>query len=402
MKKIGLLRTTYLSQLHNWRDSPLIKIITGMRRVGKSTLLYQWKETLLDSEEVDANRLLFIPCDTLEYTDLQDWTQLKELIGPLNRLEGKKYLLIDEIQHIRGWEKVITALHRGDDWDIYITGSNSEMLSGELATRISGRYVIMQVYPFSYREHLQIKKQDEHSPGEFMNYLESGGIPVLYHVEDDRTMKNQILESIYATIVLKDIIERYRIRNVDLLDRIARYFMDNIGNLSNAKKIADYCKSQRISVGVETVQNYMHYLENCFVLNRVRRYDIKGKKHLEVNEKLFASDTGLRNGVLGKGTEDISGLLENLVYLELKRRGYQVSVGCFGEWEIDFIARKGKEREYFQVSYLLSSEETIEREFRPLESIQDNYPKTVLTLDPVDLSRNGISHCPLPEWLLNV
>ncbi len=400
MEKKSLFRKTYLDQLKSWQDSPVIKIITGMRRVGKSTLLQQWMDYLQKNEGVTPENLLFIPCDSLEYSELKTYRQLKELILPIQKQEGKKYLLIDEIQQIDEWERVITALHRDPGWDIYITGSNSEMLSSELATRISGRYVTMQIFPFSYREHLAIKEIDQHVPEEFLKYLESGGMPVLYHVADEPAMKAQILESIYDTIVLKDIIERNNIRNVDLLDRITRFFMDNIGNISNANRIAGYFKSQRVSVGVETVQNYLQYLERCFVLHRAQRYDLKGKRLLEVNEKLFASDTGIRNAVLRKKTEDIAGLLENVVYLELLRRGYKVTVGHAGSWEIDFIAEKSGVREYIQVSYLLSSPETREREFRSLELIDDNYPKTVLSLDSVDLGRNGIRHMLLPEWLL--
>ncbi|MDA3849774.1 MAG: ATP-binding protein [Spirochaetaceae bacterium] len=401
MNEKNVIRKGYLNQLKAWLNTPLIKIITGMRRVGKSTLMEQWVNYLQREEGIHSRQILFIPCDSLENTELQHWKQLEEHISPLAKQTGPKYLLIDEIQHIEGWETLITALHREGSWDLYITGSNSDMLSGELATRLSGRYVQMQIFPFSYSEHLEILGIKEHQSEEFMKYLQFGGIPVLYHIYDEDSMKHQILEAVYNTIILKDIIERHKIRNVDLLERIVSYYMDNIGNISNAKKIADYCKSQRISVGVETVQNYMKYLETCFIMHRVRRNDLKGKRILEVNEKLFCNDTGLRNAVLRRKTQDIGALLENLVYLELLRRGYHITVGYYGEWEIDFVAEKGSQREYYQVSYLLASEETINREFRPLEAVDDNFPKYILSMDQIDLSRNGIIHRSIPRWLLD-
>lgn len=401
MYKTELIRTIYFNELKSWLGTPLIKVITGMRRVGKSTLIRQWAEYILSEKVCPESNLLYIECDSLEFSDLIHWKQLKELTLPIDKMVGKKVLLVDEIQNIEDWEIIIAALQKQGDWDIYITGSNSQILSGELATRLSGRYVQMEVLPFNYREHLQILGLNKHSSEEFQKYLEFGGMPTLYHIDDDRRLRQQTLEAIYSTIVLKDIVERYKIRNIALLERIVWYFFDNIGNLSNAKKIADFCKSQKLSVGVETVQNYMSYLEHCFIMHRARRHDLKGKKILEVNEKLFANDLGMRNAVLRRKTQDIGVLLENIVYLELLRRGFSITIGNFNSWEIDFVAERGDIREYYQVCYLISSEETEIREFRSLEILKDNYPKTVLSMDEVDFSRNGINHKYIPDWLLD-
>ncbi len=288
--------------------------------------------------------------------------------------------------------------HKEKDWDIYITGANSELLSGELATRLSGRYVQLEILPFSYNEHLSITGQ-KHAQEIFQNYLIYGGLPVLYHIADEETVKIQIIDSIHNTIVLKDIIERYSIRNTALLEKIIYYFFDNISNLFTAKRIADYCKSQKIAVGVETTQNYASYLESCFVIHHVKRHDLRDRRILEINEKIFVNDHGLRNTVPRRKTQDIGSLLENIVYIELRRRHYTITVGYIGNYEIDFVAEKNNSRIYIQVCYLLSSPETIEREFRPLEIIEDNYPKFVLSMDPIDLSRNGIEHKHLPLWL---
>lgn len=399
MKKI-MRRDMYLDQLNSWEGTPLVKVLTGMRRVGKSTLLRQWADFLRNKKNLSDDNLLLVECDSLKYAELKQWKKLRDLIKPISDYQGMKYLLIDEVQNIEGWERVVTALQKEESWDIYITGSNSRLLSVELATLLSGRFVQMEIFPFSYGEHLNILGLNEHTKTRFNDYLIFGGLPIQYHLDDDGDLKRQTLEAIYSTIVLHDIVERYKIRNIALLEKIVLFFLDNIGNLSNAKRIADFCKSQKVSVGVETVQNYMKYLESCYFMHRVKRYDIKGRRILEVNEKLYANDLGLRNAVLRRNTGDIGALLENAVYLELVRRGYSVTIGFFDNYEIDFVVGKGSSREYYQVSYLLGSDETLEREFRPLEALQDNYPKYLLSMDDFDFSRNGIVHRNIVEWLV--
>ena len=393
-------RSDYLNELRKWVRTPLVKVLVGLRRSGKSTLLNQWSLLMVQEGMVQASHLLLLECDSLEGLELRDWTQLRDRVAQFSTTApGPKVLLIDEVQWIDGWEKVVVALHKQGDWDIYLTGSNSQMLSGELATLLSGRQVQILIQPFSYLEHLDIRGHKKHTPEEFQRFLRFGGIPSLYHLPDDDSVLTQTLESIFTTIVLRDVVERYKVRNVELLDRIVRFFFDNIGNLVNAKRIADYCKSQKLSVGVETVQNYVKYLESCFVVHRVQRNDLKGKRLLEINEKLFIGDVGLRNAILAKRTEDVGALLENLVFLELRRRGYQITVGIFGDYEIDFVADRAGTRHYFQVCYQMGAPEVVESEFRPLELIQDNHPKFVLSMDPVDLGRNGIQHRFLPDWL---
>ena len=398
MEEKEIIRTNYFDQLKSWLKSPVIKVITGMRRTGKSTILKQWAEFLVKNDLCSVENMFFLECDSLENIELTNFRELTERIKPYKKKPGYKFLLIDEIQNISEWEKVIAALHKENDWDIYITGSNSTLLSGELATRLSGRYVQLEISAFSYLEHLTILKKS-HSPEIFQQYLNHGGLPVLYHIAEEEFLKIQILDSIHHTIVLKDIVERYSLRNTALLEKIIQYFFDNIGNISNAKRIADYCKSQKISVGVETVQNYASYLESCYVIHRVKRHDLKGRKILEVNEKIYVNDHGLRNAVLRRKTQDIGALLENIVYIELRRRHYSITVGYAGNYEIDFVAEKNNSRIYIQVCYLLSSPETMEREFRALEVIEDNYPKFVLSMDLMDFSRNGIKHGFLPDWL---
>lgn len=400
MNRTGFYRNFYVEGLKQWLGAPVIKVLVGMRRVGKSTILRQWAEFLCQQNFCSPSQMLFVECDSLEYMDLQTASQLKDLIMPLEKKNGQKVLLIDEVQMIKDWEKVINALHKKGDWEIYLTGSNSELLSGELASLLSGRYIQFEIFPFSYQEHLNIKGLQEHSTDTFNRYLALGGMPTLYHLPEEEQLARETLESIYSTIVLKDVVERYQLRNIALLENLVKYFFDNIGNLTTAKRIADYCKSQRLSVGVETVQNYVHYLESCFIVHKLKRHDLKGKRLLEVNEKLFINDLGLRNAVLSRRTEDVGALLENLVFLELRRRGYALTVGFWGESEVDFVAEKKGQREYFQVCYQMSDTDTTEREFRVLEQLPDNYPKTVLSMDEIDLGRNGIQHRYLPQWLL--
>jgi uncharacterized protein len=222
----------------------------------------------------------------------------------------------------------------------------------------------------------------------------------LYHLPNDDHLKNEVLDSIFNTIVLKDVVERYQVRNTVLLEKIIRFLFDNIGNITNAKRIADFCKSQRISVGVETVQNYIHYVKSCFIVQSVSRNDLRGRKILEVNDKVFVTDTGMRNALLRRKTEDIGALLENCVYGELRRRGFSVTIGYYGDYEIDFVAEKDGGVEYYQVTYLMEQPETINREFRALKVIPDNYPKYILSMDQIDLSRDGIIHLHIEDWLL--
>lgn len=394
------VRLPYLETLDRWRGTPLVKVLVGMRRVGKSTLLLQWRDRLRRLHGVPDSHLLLIERDSLEHADMEDWERFREVVQErFAGLQGPKVLLVDEVQLIQGWEKVVNALHKQGDVDIYLTGSNAHLLSSELATLLSGRWVGIPVLPFGYAETLSIRKK-EHSPQEFQRWLRWGGLPALHHMADDPTLLTQTLEAIHSTVLLHDVVARHEVRNVGVLERVVRYYFDQIGCLVSAKRIADYCKSQRLSVSVESVQNYLHHLEGACAVSRVGRYDIRGRRHMEIQEKVYATDLGLRNAVLRRGTEDIGALLENAVQQELLRRGWTVSVGKVGEWEVDFVAEREGRREYFQVAYLLATPETVEREFRSLLSIGDNFPKTVLSMDEVDMGRDGIRHAHVARWML--
>ncbi len=340
--------------------------------------------------------------DSLEWLHLESWEALRDAVVPwVDTVPGPKVLMIDEVQLIDGWEKVVNALHKRGDVDLYLTGSNARLLSSDLSTLLSGRWVGIPVLPLSYPETLAIRGKSEHSASEFERWLRWGGLPGLHQLPDDRRTLEQALDAIYSTVILHDVVHRHAVRNVALLERVARYLFDQVGNLVSAKRISDFCKSQRISVGVETIQNYASHLEGAYAVHRVKRWDLKGRRHLEMAEKFYAGDLGIRNALLGRDAmSDVGALLENAVFLELVRRGYAVSVGKLGDREIDFVAERGGTREYFQVCYLMADPATREREFRSLLDIDDNLPKTILSMDPLDLSRDGIRHVHLPTWLL--
>ena len=376
-------RTIYLDKIRKFIDKPVIKIITGMRRVGKSYFLKLIMEDLRENGVTD-DKIIYLNFDSLEFDHLKHYKALNDHV--IERITAIKrariYLFIDEIQEVEGWEKCIESLFSSEQLDIYISGSNAHMLSSELATKLSGRYVEFPIYTLGFSEYLQFMNKDiSQAKSEFKSYLIYGGFPALMHFDLDREVVYQYISSIYNTILLKDVVKRNNIRNISLLENITKYVFDNVGNIFSAKRLADYLKSQKMSLGVETVQNYLSYICSTYALHKVQRYDIKGKRLLEVHEKYFLGDIGLRNAVIGYREGDIAGVLENIVYLELRRRGYSVSIGKIGDAEVDFIATKSEEKIYIQVTYLLASEKTIKREFSPLLKISDNYPKYVLSMD---------------------
>jgi len=398
---VYLGRTQYLNWLFHYQDTPFIKVLAGMRRVGKSTLLQQFAEALR-SKGIPEKNILFIDMESLEYRTIKDVNALTSLVNSFfKETTGKKILIIDEIQEILSWEKALASFHKTDEFDIYITGSNAHLLSSDLATFLTGRYVQIHIYSFSYSEYLQFHGIQIHSQNQFQSYIKYGGFPGIYHLPEIDDIRFQALNDLYSSIILRDIVDRYAIRNVSLLERIIQFFFDNMGQLVSARSITAYLKSQRIKVSIESVLTYISYLESCFALYRTKRYDIKGKRHLEINEKHYLGDIGLRHAILGYRQGDIGQLLENVVYLELKRRGYTVSVGIFDNYEIDFIAEKLNEKLYIQVAYILGTPETREREFRPLKKIQDSFPKLVLTMDELQQDEEGIRHQYLPEFLLS-
>ena len=378
------IRKHYVKKILPFVDKPVIKVITGLRRVGKSTFLQMLKDHLL-KKGVSEKNILCINKESLEYDFIHDYQDLNKFVkNAFTSVQGKRYLFIDEVQEIKLWEKAVTSLFTEEKTDIYITGSNAHLLSSELATLLSGRYVSFPIYPLCFQEFLQFRNttpQKADLNKEFSLFLQYGGLPGIHFLDFKEEVIYHYLNAIFNTILLKDVVTRHRIRDVSQLKNITRFVFDNCGQIVSSKRISDYLKSQKIRITVDTVQNYLHYLQNAFLISKTSRYDLKGKRHLEFYEKYYMGEIGMRHGFIGYRKDDISGLLENIVYLELLKRGYNVSIGKLEDKEIDFIAEKEKSRLYFQVAYLLASPETEIREFSPLERINDNYTKIVLSLD---------------------
>ena len=395
-------RERYIQRITPFIGKPVIKVITGIRRCGKSTFLKMICNSLTESGVVPEN-IILVNKDSMDFDFIRNYQDLNTYVKTrIKSIRGAIYLFIDEIQEIEGWEKAVSGFLADNTADIFITGSNSKMLSSELATYISGRYIEFRMYPLTFSEFLQFRqgKGSGNTGQEFGLFMKYGGFPGIHHMEYDDEVIGQYVSSLYNTILLKDVVARNNIRDIALLEKIAKFTADNCGNITSSKKIADFLKSQKISGSVDTVQNYLSMLGAAFVFSKVNRFDIKGKRLLEIHEKYYSGDIGLKHILLGYKTGDISGHLENIVYLELLSRGSKVEIGKYNEQEIDFIATKGNERTYIQVTYLLHDQKTIEREYRALEKINDNYPKLVLSMDTFhDPNRAGIQWYNLIEYL---
>lgn len=386
-----------------YKDKNVIKILSGIRRSGKSFMLRLLRENFIKTG-ISENQILYIDFEDFENAQYLASKNLYAFVKEQNQKVGGKrlYLLFDEIQEVEDWEKIVNSLYSSEkiDCDIYLTGSNANLLSSELATYLSGRYVNISVFPLSYKEFLDFYAVDD-SNESFLRFMKFGGFPGLKELSGSELSLKAYIDGIYSTVLLKDVISRNKIRDTAVLEKIILFITDNIGNIFSAKKISDFMKSNGRSLAVETVYNDINYLQSALFLYKVPRFDLKGKKLLETMEKYYIADTGFRFQLLGFSDNAINGLLENIVFIELLRREYKVCIGKIGEYEIDFVAEKNGVREYFQVSYLLSSEETMEREYRPLELLNDNYPKYILTLDDLPESNtNGIIRMNLRKWLL--
>lgn len=394
-------RAQYFDKISPFIGKPMIKVISGMRRCGKSTFMKMLIERLI-REGVAETKIIYISMELMEFEFINDYKALYEYIKRvMPQGSGMKYLIIDEVQEIPGWEKAVNSIFAENLADIYITGSNSRLFSAEFATLLTGRYIEIPMYTLGFREFLQFRGKENPEEKEFELYLKYGGLPGIHNLDFEDEIVFQYINSIFNTILLKDIVARYSIRDIYLLEKITAFVFDNCGSITSAKKIADYLKSQKIRTGVDTVQNYIGYLQDAHLAYKTGRFDLKGKRHLELSEKYYASDIGIRHSVLGYRKSDIAGLLENIVYLELIRRGYTVSTGKFGDLEVDFVAKRNNEIIYIQVIYLLASPETEEREFKPLEKIQDNYQKMVLSMDTIwGNDRNGIIRKNIIDFLL--
>lgn len=394
-------RELYLNQIRRLIDKDPIKIITGVRRSGKTYLLKSIQEEL-KNRGISAENIFLISFESMKYNKIENFKQLDEYIIDLTKnVKGKIYLLFDEIQNVENWEKSINAYRVDLDCDIYITGSNSELLSGEMATLISGRYYQINIYPFSFVEFLQYKNEmekteDYNLEDAFKEYIEYGGMPPIQQVAAED--KYSYLGDIYNTILLKDIVTRHNIRNTDMLNRILNYVIMNIGKNFSATNIAKYMKHEKRRIAKDTILDYLLYSKNACFIHQAPREDIKGKKVLQHNEKYFLVDHGFYQAKYGD-IENIGSVLENIVYIELLRRGYDVKIGIINDKEIDFICKKDKEKIYIQVTYLLKGDETIEREFSGLSQINDNFDKYVLSMDKLDFSGNGIKHRNIIDFL---
>ena len=399
-------RELYIEKIKPFIDKDIIKVLTGIRRSGKSVMLKLIMEELKQNK-IDEKQFININFENLINIELTTADKLHEyILKKASEIKKKCYIFLDEIQEVKDWEKCINSLRVNEeyDFDIYITGSNAKLLSGELSTYLAGRYIEFVIYPFSFKEFLETLKsiqQDVSTREAFQKYVKFGGMPFLYNLAFEEEASLQYLKDIYSSIILKDITQRNKIRDTDLLERVISYLIMNVGNNFSATSISKFFKSENRKVSVETILNYIKAAEESFLIYRVSRDDLIGKKVLNVNEKYYIADHGMREAILGSNQRDINQIFENIIYLELLRKGYNVRVGKVDNLEVDFVCTKGNEKIYVQVAYLLASSETIEREFTSLEKIDDNYPKYVISMDEFDMSRNGIKHINIIDFLMN-
>ena len=398
-----IIREKYLNKMISAKDVEFIKVITGVRRSGKSTLMLMFREYLLNNG-VDEENIIHVNFESAMYDDIKNYKDLYKFVKERIK-NGKMYLLLDEVQNVDSWEKAINSFKVDFDIDIYITGSNAYLLSSELSTLLSGRYIEIKMYPLSFKEYLTFNKYDESDiETKFYEYLKYGGLPAITLIKDNNELVLSYLNDIYNTIVKKDIIERNNIKDIALLENILKYLSANIGSSISANKISDYLNSNKIidKSNHQTVENYLKMLENAFIVYKADRSDIKSKSVLKTLGKYYIADSGIRNIILGFRNIDEGHLLENIVYLELLRRGYKVSIGKTLDYEVDFVAENVNEVKYYQVSQTIVDEKVKNRELRSLESISDNYEKIILTMDKtINKDYNGIKVINIIDFLLN-
>ena len=396
-------RESYMARIRPFIDGDLIKVLTGIRRSGKSVMLELIKDELR-VRGVTEEQLVAFNFEDMRNAQLCTAEALHdELVRRAASIKGKIYFFFDEIQEVERWERCVNSLRVETDCDIYITGSNAKLLSGELATYLAGRYVEFIIYPFSFSEFLALYhsiEPDADTRTCFDRYLTFGGMPYLANLRFDETACRQYLRDLFNSVELKDIVKRNNVRDVDMLERIIAYVTANIGTTFSSTAISKYLKNEGRRVSPETVLNYLKACSDAFLFYQVRRQDLQGKKILTVNEKYYVADHGIREAVVGGNMRDINLVLENIVFMEALRRGYSVTVGKVGEREIDFVCERHGEKCYIQVTYLLAAEETVQREFGVYEHVQDNFPKYVVSLDEFDMSRNGVRHYNIRDFLL--
>lgn len=395
-------RDIYLNQLKSFRDKPFIKVITGIRRCGKSTLLDLFEEYLLE-DGILPEQIVRMNFESLDFDEIKTYKELNAYIQSKKAPQKKTYILLDEIQQVDAWEKAINSFLVSMDADIYITGSNAYLLSSELSTFLSGRYVEIKMLPLSFKEYLDFNEGNLSGTPEkdFNRYLEYGGLPAIPLLNNDRNMIRSFLSGIFNTVLIKDVVQRNQVRDAALLESVVRYVVQNIGCEISTKKIADYLISAGRKTTHETIDNYLKMLQDAFILYKAERFDIKGKLYLKTLEKYYVTDTGLRNELLGFRNDDYGHVLENVVYFELLRRGCKVSVGKIGALEIDFIAESADKKTYYQVCASILDDETRKRELKPFELVDDHYEKVVLSMDRTPVKDfNGIVNRNILDFLL--
>ena len=399
-----IYRPVYVDKMMAYADTPFVKILTGVRRCGKSTILKMIMETLQKERGVPMEQIVSYRFDSMEYEDMTAKQMYQELKGRLCP-NGRTYLFLDEVQEIKGWEKAVNSLASDFNVDIYVTGSNSRMMSSEISTYLTGRYVSFRIYTLSFREYLTFKSQyavveDVHK--EFANYIRLGGFPATHLRAYGQDEVYTIVRDIYNSTIFSDIVKRNQIRKIDQLERVVRYTFNNVGNTFSSKAISDYLKAEHRSLDNETVYSYLEKLEKAYLLHRCSRYDLNGKEILKTQEKFYLADTSLRYIVLGYNDDTVASSLENIVYLELCRRGYTVYIGKTGDGEVDFVATRQNEKLYVQVTQRIESEKTEKREYERLLEIRDNYPKYVLRTDEfVGGNYEGIITMHVADFLLS-
>ncbi len=397
-----IIRQDYLNLLIQAKDTEFIKVITGVRRSGKSTLLKMFKDYLLENG-VDEKNIIHINFESAMYDEIRDYKDLYKKIKN-NISKEKCYILLDEVQNVEKWEKAVNSINIDFNVDIYITGSNAYLLSSELATLLSGRYIEIKMFPLSFKEFLEFNNYDRNNiEDKFYEYLKYGGLPAIPQIKDKNDLVMTYLNDIYNTIVKKDIIERNGIKDIALLENIVKYVASNIGSPISANKISDYLNSNKIveKTNHQTIDNYLKMLENAFIVYKADRNDIRSKAVLKTLGKYYLADMGIRNIILGYRNIDEGHLLENVVYLELLRRGYKVNIGKTQDYEVDFVAENIETVKYFQVSRSIVDDTVRERELRSLESISDNYEKSILTMDrTINKDFNGIKIINIIDFLL--
>lgn len=395
-------RDLYMDKLLAYKDTEFIKVITGIRRCGKSSLLKLFMNKILDDNEKE--NVIYMNFESFEFDDILDYKDMYNKIKEKITDKGRNYILLDEVQRVKQWEKCINALTVDFNSDIYITGSNAYLLSSELSTFLSGRYVEIKMLPLSFKEFLDFSNFEDNINIEekFNQFIKYGGMPGVIAFRNNNDLYENAIKGIYNTVFMKDVVERNRLVDASLLEKILKFLMSNIGSLISSKKIADYLTSQGTKVTHNTVISYLTMLENAYIIYKVPRYDIKGKELLKTLEKYYIIDTGIRNTILGFRNTDMGHIIENIVYFELLRRGYEVTVGKTDLLEVDFIATNSNDKKYYQVTYAMLEESVKNRELNSLKNINDNYEKTIITMDKLysDISEDGIKIKYLIDFLL--